>query len=228
MTATDHDVLTGTTERHLVPLGGASSLLVHAQVVEPLEELQALAASQGFDLQVCSGFRSFDRQMIIWNEKVKGIRSTLDHDGRSLSLDSLNAWQKIQAIMRWSALPGASRHHWGTDMDIYDAAAMPEGYQIQLTPDEVQGAGIFSPMHNWLDSALVADNSALGFYRPYGKDRGGVAPERWHISYAPLADIYAQRLSSEVIAQQLRGTDLLLLDEVVTRLNEIVERFVRV
>jgi len=226
--ATDHDILTGTTERHLVPLGGASSLLVHAQVVEPLAELQALAATQGFDLRVCSGFRSFDRQMIIWNEKLEGVRSILDHDGRSLNIDPLNDWQKIQAVMRWSALPGASRHHWGTDMDIYDAAVIPEGYQIQLTPEEVEGLGMFSPMHNWLDSALVEDNSALGFYRPYGKDRGGVAPERWHISYAPLADIYAQQLSSEVIAQQLCGTDLLLLDEVLTRLNEIIERFIRV
>ena len=48
-------------------------------------------------------------------------------------------------------LPGASRHHWGHDVDIYDAAAMPEGYQIQLTPEEVEGAGIFAPMHDWLD-----------------------------------------------------------------------------
>ncbi len=27
----------------------------------------------------------------------------------------------------------------------------------------------------------------FGFYRPYAVDRGGVHPEPWHLSYAPLA-----------------------------------------
>ena len=28
---------------------------------------------------------------------------------------------------------------------------------------------------------------AFGFFRPYTTDRGGVAPEPWHLSYAPVA-----------------------------------------
>ncbi|MCZ8486094.1 D-alanyl-D-alanine carboxypeptidase family protein [Vibrio lentus] len=27
--------------------------------------------------------------------------------------------QKLSAILRWSALPGASRHHWGCDFDVF-------------------------------------------------------------------------------------------------------------
>ena len=38
--------------------------------------------------------------------------------------------------MRWSAIPGSSRHHWGTDLDVYDAAAVTPDYQVQLTPQE--------------------------------------------------------------------------------------------
>jgi LAS superfamily LD-carboxypeptidase LdcB len=224
----DNDILTGSTQRHLCSLSAAvQPIMVHAQIVAPFTELRAQAAEQGFDLQICSGFRSFERQLHIWNGKLSGLRPVVDRAGNSIVLETLSPWQQIQAVLRWSALPGASRHHWGTDFDIYDAAAMPEGYQIQLTPEEVEGSGIFTPMHDWLDSC-VGRNSALGFYRPYAADRGGVAPERWHLSYAPIADTYGQLLSADVIAQQLNGSELLLLDTVLEHLDEIVRRFVQV
>ncbi|NIM47861.1 MAG: D-alanyl-D-alanine carboxypeptidase family protein, partial [Gemmatimonadales bacterium] len=86
--------------------------------------------------------------------------------------------------LRWSALPGASRHHWGTDLDVYDLAARPEGYEVELIPEEVDAGGMFGPLHEWLDGRIAAD-AAFGFFRPYERDRQGVAPERWHLSYAP-------------------------------------------
>ncbi len=224
---TDNDILTGSTDRHLRRLGaGAQPHWVHTEVVAPLAELQAQAADKGFDLQICSGFRSFERQLHIWNGKLSGLRPVVDNAGNPIVLETLSPWQQIQAVLRWSALPGASRHHWGTDFDIFDAAAMPAGYQIQLTPEEVEGSGIFAPMHDWLDSCVGKD-SALGFYRPYATDRGGVAPERWHLSYGPIADVFAQQLSADVIAAQLRGSELLLLDTVLEHLDEIVQRFVQ-
>lgn len=222
----DHDILTGSTERHLRRLNPAQPIMIHAQVVEPFVALQAQAAKQGFDLQICSGFRSFERQLHIWNGKLSGLRPVVDKAGSPIVLEALSPWDQIQAVLRWSALPGASRHHWGTDFDVYDAAAMPEGYQIQLTPEEVEGAGIFAPMHDWLDSSF--DGDSLGFYRPYGTDKGGVAPERWHLSYAPIADIYAREHSADVIAERLVGSELLLLDVVLEYLDEIVQRFVQV
>ena len=222
----DHDILTGSTERHLRRLNPAQSIMIHAQVVKPFVALQTQAAKQGFDLQICSGFRSFERQLHIWNGKLSGLRPVVDKAGNPIVLEALSPWDQIQAVLRWSALPGASRHHWGTDFDVYDAAAMHEGYQIQLTPEEVEGAGIFAPMHDWLDSSF--DGDSLGFYRPYGTDKGGVAPERWHLSYAPIADIYAREHSADVIAERLAGSELLLLDVVLENLDEIVRRFVQV
>ena len=222
----DHDILTGSTERHLRRLNPAQPIMIHAQVVEPFVALQAQSATQGFDLQICSGFRSFERQLHIWNGKLSGLRPVVDKAGNPIVLEALSPWDQIQAVLRWSALPGASRHHWGTDFDVYDAAAMPEGYQIQLTPEEVEGAGIFAPMHDWLDRSF--DGDSLGFYRPYGTDKGGVAPERWHLSYAPIADIYAREHSADVIAERLAGSELLLLDMVLENLDEIVRRFVQV
>ena len=101
---------------------------------------------------------------------------------------------------------------------------MPEDYQLQLVPAEVEGQGLFAPMHNWLDDKL-ADR---GFYRPYGTDTGGIAPERWHISYRPLAQTFAEGLTAEVLTQRLQGTELLLLDVVLEHLDEIMQRYIQV
>ena len=106
-----------------------------------LWQLRALAGKQGFDLRICSSFRSFERQLAIWNNKASGLRPVLDDSGAEININQLGEWQQAQAILRWSALPGASRHHWGTDFDIYDASAIDSDYRIQLTPEEVEGEG---------------------------------------------------------------------------------------
>lgn len=222
------DIVTGSTSSHLVILnqvaGHNIKQSIHRQVVEPLLKLQQAATEAGFDLKICSAFRSFDQQLAIWNGKASGARAVLDERGQPVDIGLLDAWQTIQAIMRWSALPGASRHHWGTDFDIYDAKAMPEGYQIQLTPDEVQGSGLFAPMHDWLDQYIQSGNT--DFYRPYEFDTGGIAPERWHLSYRPLADQYAAMQTIDVISQRLQTSNLMLIDTVLEYLDEIYNRYI--
>lgn len=222
------EIVTGSIDTHLVILDQGSNDTVkqsiHKQVLTPFLELQNAAQKAGFDLKICSAYRSFDRQMLIWNAKASGMRPVMNPFGQPINIQDLNPWQKIQAILRWSALPGASRHHWGTDFDIYDASAMPEGYQIQLTPNEVQGDGLFAPMHDWLDGYL--DSSESGFYRPYAVDKGGIAPERWHLSYRPIADKYAQMLSRELLATKLKSSDLILLDVVLEHLDDILQRYI--
>lgn len=222
------DIVTGSTDSHLVDFNresiDANVQWVHKQAVKPLFELQHAAQDAGFELRLCSSFRSFERQLLIWNGKVSGMRPVMDPFGNPMDLRELSPWLKIQAILRWSALPGASRHHWGTDFDIYDAKAMPEGYQIKLIPEEVQGSGLFAPMHDWLDEYISSGKTQ--FYRPYEVDTGGIAPERWHISYRPLADQYYGLLSSQLIANRLRKSELLLLDVVLDNLDEIMQRYV--
>ena len=222
------DIVTGSTDSHLVDFNKGSIdtdvQWVHKQAVTPLLELQYAAQDAGFELRLCSSFRSFERQMLIWNGKVSGMRPVMDPFGNPMDLTDLSPWHKIQAILRWSALPGASRHHWGTDFDIYDIKVMPRGYQIKLIPEEVQGSGLFAPMHDWLDEYLSSEQTE--FYRPYEIDTGGIAPERWHISYRPLADQYYRLLSVELIAERLRNSDLLLLDVVLENLDEIMQRFI--
>jgi len=225
----DTERLTGSTESHLVkwpdPASAGNKLMVHGAVLEPLTVLCEQAAQQGFDLRLCSSFRSFDRQLKIWNDKIIGLRPVYDDSGARLDLTQLTEWQQVQAIMRWSALPGASRHHWGTDFDIYDASAVDARYQIQLVPEEVEGDGVFAPLHDWLDASVLA---SCDFYRPYAEDRGGIAPERWHISYRPVADIYGAQLTVEVLAERLASAEILHRETVLAHLDELFQRYILV
>jgi LAS superfamily LD-carboxypeptidase LdcB len=220
-------VLTGKAERHLCTPTDADSfgVRVHQEVVEPFRSLKREARTAGFDLQILSGYRSFDQQLSIWNRKASGKLAVLDSNGVSLVVEALSERELVFAILRWSALPGASRHHWGTDLDVYDAAATPEGYEIELIPEEVTAGGMFGPLHEWLDERIAADNS-FGFFRPYDKDRQGVAPERWHLSYAPVAAVYLEQLTTDVLRAAVEQADLLLKDTVLLQLDEIYERFV--
>ena len=109
--------------------------------------------------------------------------------------------ERVDAILWWSALPGASRHHWGTDFDVMDARAMPAGYKLQVVPAEYLAGGPFHRLTTWLDAHM----HAFGFFRPYTTDRGGVSPEPWHLSYAPVAQRAQAALSVDGAARGAGG-----------------------
>lgn len=216
------DILTGKTANHLTP--GLGGFLFAPEAAQAIERLAKRALAQGFELKITSSFRDFERQKNIWNAKASGQRVLLDSHGEPLDFQTLNEDQVIDAIMRWSAFPGASRHHWGTDVDVYDGKAVSADYQVQLTPQEV--SGVFAPFYSWLDQ-LIASDDAEGFYRPYDQDRGGVAPEAWHLSYRPLASQYEHAYSSEFFLEHLNLlNDVLLVEQVKKRADEIHARYI--
>jgi LAS superfamily LD-carboxypeptidase LdcB len=220
-------LLTGQTEEHLCSAAEAELLgaRVHRDVARPFLQLKDDARRAGFDLQVLSGFRSFEQQLSIWNRKATGKLAVLDSLAVPLQIERLSERELVFAILRWSALPGASRHHWGTDLDVYDLAARPEGYEVELIPEEVDPGGMFGPLHEWLDRRIAAD-AAFGFFRPYDQERQGVAPERWHLSYGPAAAAYERGLSTELLRETIQKAEIELKDAVLQNLDEIYERFV--
>ena len=219
-------MLFGLSDDHVI-LEPHSGQLMHPEALVAFQRLSADARDAGFDPQVVSGFRSFDRQRTIWNRKARGERPLLDSAGEPLEFAALSPRQTVYAILRWSALPGGSRHHWGTDFDVVDRAAMPDNYQPQLTPQEVCDEGIFGPFHCWLDARIAAGES-YGLFRPYAQDRGGVAPERWHLSYAPAAWELQALLTAERLEGLIHDSDLVLGETVCEDMAAIFERFVRV
>ncbi len=197
---------------------------VHKDLVAPLRELQVLASNVGFDLQVASGWRSFDRQLAIWNKKARGIAVVLDNDEKPLDIQGMSEGQLVLSILRWSALPGGSRHHWGSDIDVFDKKAMPLDYQLQLTKSETVQGGVFSDFYQWLNAELAKPSA--DFFRPFLTDKGGVAPEPWHLSYQPLAQTFEQTLSSDALYELISQSDIELKATVLDMFDEIWQRFI--
>lgn len=144
--------ITGQSDAHLVAI---QNHYLHANIVNDFVALQSAAASAGFDLCIASSFRDFNRQSAIWNAKFSNKRVVLNKAQQAVELNSLSDIEKCTAIMLYSALPGASRHHLGTDLDIFDKGAVSDDYELQLTPDEYQHGGPFAELSQWLDTHLA-------------------------------------------------------------------------
>lgn len=213
--------LTGRARTHIVELESPRCAL-HYEAVASFLAMRDAARAEGIDLQAVSSYRDFERQLLLWNRKWRGERSLHARDGTTLEHAQLSEVELVDAILAWSAIPGGSRHHWGSDIDVIDAAAMPEGYQVQLLPGEYASGGVFARLTLWLDRYMTL----FGFFRPFGSDRGGAGIEPWHLSYAPVANEAMEALSLSVLRDALVQSDLLGKHVVLERLPEIYTRFI--
>lgn len=213
--------LTGRARTHVVQRDDLHAA-IHAAVLEPFLAMKSDAAREGITIGVTSAFRDFAAQQAIWDRKFRGERPLYDAEGRVRAHAALSPSELIEAIACWSAVPGASRHHWGSELDVIDLAAMPEGYRVQLLPDEVAPGGVFHPLHNWLD----ANMGRYGFFRPYRTFRGGVFPEAWHLSYAPVSLPALKALTPLLLGEVIHASDMLGRDYVLERIADLHARYV--
>jgi LAS superfamily LD-carboxypeptidase LdcB len=213
--------LTGQVRTHIADLPDLGCAL-HAHVVAPFRNLRRAAEADGFDLAPHSSFRDFSRQLNIWNGKFSGERPLNDASGRTLDANLLSPRERIEAILLWSALPGASRHHWGTDVDLIDRRATPPDYQVQLVPQEFGPGGPYAALADWLE----LNASRFGFFRPFRGVLSGVQPEPWHFSFAPVAEIARRSLSPAVLYQAIAAAPLLGKAEVLAGLDALHARYV--
>lgn len=212
--------LTGRARTHIVEVDEPRCLL-HRDVVQPFLAMRAAASVAGIDLVPVSSFRDFDAQLRIWNEKYRGERRLYDRDGRPLERAGLSEAELIEAILWWSAMPGASRHHWGTEIDVIDAQALPAGQGAKLLPIEFGPAGPFARLNEWLAGHM----HQFGFFRPYDSDRGGVSPEPWHLSYGPVAVGALTHMTTAVLKRALEDRELEGKAIVLSKLGEIHLRY---
>lgn len=212
--------LTGRARSHIVELAEPRCAL-HYEAATSLLAMRDAAAGAGIDLTPRSSFRDFDAQLGIWNRKWAGERPLYDRQGLAIERSQLTDAQVVDAILCWSAIPGGSRHHWGSDVDVIDAAAVPAGHTVELLPSEYAPDGIFGRLSAWLD----ANMHRFGFFRPYRTDRGGVSPEPWHLSYAPVSLPALESLSLSTLRQVLDASAIAGKPHVLARLPEIYTRF---
>lgn len=227
MRASAEQVL-GLDERGLVSVPGCGGAVrrLHPIVLKDFIVLRDRCADNGIQLAIASSYRSFDQQLTIWNQKMRGERPVYDKHANIIDITGMPDIEKISHLLRWSALPGCSRHHWGSDLDVYDLAAMPEGYQLQLVPEEYASGGPFERLGALFERWFRDQEGYAGFYRPYAVDAGGVSYEPWHISHSLVADAHLQVLSPALVRKYLAKVDIVGKDVILQNFDEIWQKFV--
>jgi LAS superfamily LD-carboxypeptidase LdcB len=136
-------------------------------------DMQEAAQADGIVIKIVSSYRSFTKQASIFEKKY---HLYTDDEG----MEPMDA---IDKIIEYSTIPGTSRHHWGTDIDIIDGNHKTKG--DVLVPGKFTSGGPFEDLKKWMD----AHSEECGFYLVYTNDpnRKGFKYEPWHYSYAPLS-----------------------------------------
>lgn len=142
------------------------------EAYEAFLEMQQAAKADGVNINIASGYRSFERQKNIWEQKYL-----------SYTQEGLEPKAALQKIIEYSTIPGTSRHHWGTDIDVFDAYTKHSG-KILITENYTE-KGRYSALREWMEA--YAD--IYGFHLVYtdNPNRKGFKYEPWHYSYAPLS-----------------------------------------
>ncbi|MCC2604445.1 M15 family metallopeptidase [Planctobacterium marinum] len=197
---------------------------LHEAIVSDFLKLRQAANNAGVNLDIASSYRPVERQLLIWNEKWSGKRPLLNRVGTPCDASALTDKEKLDTILIWSALPGTSRHHWGTDIDVYDAPRIAEsGKTLQLVPDEYLPGGPCGQLKRWMNDNL----EAMGFYCPYATDNGGVAYEPWHISHLAQSAKFERLLTPEALATTISQLDILGKSTILENLEVIHRQFIK-
>ncbi len=136
------------------------------------QKMAASALHDGIELKIISAHRSFGRQKAIWEYKWSG-RTLVN--GKNLA-NLLPIRLRILKILEYSAMPGSSRHHWGTEIDL-------NSLNNDFFTKDIGGRKIY----RW----LKRNAPKFGFCQPYDgeKKRSGYKQERWHWSYLPISGL---------------------------------------
>lgn len=166
-----------------------TGIYLRKDAYEAFKRMHRDAANAGIVLKIISATRNFDAQKAIWEDKWTGKRQV---DGVLLSPEVTDPEGRAKKILRYSSMPGSSRHHWGTDIDL------------NALNNEFFAAGEGQVLYNW----LLNNAANYGFCQPYtakGTFRpNGYEEEKWHWSFVPIAkpltDLARDSMSNEKIS----------------------------
>lgn len=194
---------------------------VHKDVKTHLQNLSEKAAKDDNPFVIVSAYRDFDRQLTIWNQKWQGNRPVLSKLGKELDVLKLSNQERFDAISLWSALPGMSRHHWGTDFDIFCARTVEKGYDLCLIPEEFSSNGPCAKLEKWLQNNL----SHFGFFRPYRIYQQGVSEEPWHISYQKISQKILNQFDLQTCHTYIKASQIEANEFIVEQLEYYYQQY---
>jgi D-alanyl-D-alanine carboxypeptidase len=168
--------------------GSAVNGYLRKETYEAFQNMAKAAKRDGVNLVIISATRNFDSQKKIWENKWNGRTKVEGKDLTSIS----DLKKRARLILLYSSMPGTSRHHWGTDIDLN---SLNNNYF--LTGDGLK-------IYQW----LLAHASEYGFCQPYtskANGRKGYEEEKWHWSYLPLSKIFLEEYKKQILYSDLGG-----------------------
>lgn len=157
---------------------------------DSFEKMYAAAQKEGIRLEIISATRNFNYQKGIWERKWVG---TTKVGGKNLAVSIADPVERARAILRYSSMPGTSRHHWGTDIDLcsLDNSWFASG----------QGKKVY----DWLQ-AHASEYGYCQTYTTMDESRpAGYQEEKWHWSYMPIAANFLKAYQATVQYSQIEG-----------------------
>lgn len=171
-------------------LASQDGMYLRNEVLESFRQMAESASTAGVQLKIISASRNFNHQKRIWEAKWNGDRLV---NGANLKQSIADPAERARVILKYSSMPGTSRHHWGTDIDIN---ALNSSYFKN-------GKG--KKEYEW----LLANAGKFGFCQVYSaKNAGrpnGYEQEEWHWSYLPSAKRFQAYHSNHVTIEDLDG-----------------------
>ena len=157
------------------------NIYMRSEVLEAYRQMREAALREGVTLVVRSATRNFDYQRGIWERKWERPQYM-----------GWRAVDKARDILTYSAMPGASRHHWGTDIDF------------NAFENDWFESGEGATIYEW----LCKNASDYGFHQVYddkSTGRTGYELERWHWSFLPTADLMLAAYNEKILEDSLTG-----------------------
>lgn len=158
-------------------------MYLRREAYEAFEKMALSAKKEGVVLKIISSTRTFAQQKAIWEGKWERFAA-----------DQPDPEDRARKILEYSSMPGTSRHHWGTDLDLND-----------LNNPTFEKGGKYEKVYQWLSSHA----HEYGFCQPYtpkGAERPhGYNEEKWHWSYQPLSKEILAAYKQQVTDAQIVG-----------------------
>lgn len=184
------------------------AMYLRKETIAAFIKMYDAAKKEGVSLKIISATRNFNEQKSIWEAKWSGSRLV---NGKNLSQTIKDPVERAKTILRYSSMPGTSRHHWGTDMDLN---SLENAYFTTAEGKKV---------YDWLKK----NGATYGFCQPYSVKNearpNGYEEEKWHWSYMPLSSAILKEYSKKIKPESISGFTGF---ETAVKLN-IIEQYVK-
>lgn len=162
------------------PYSDKPGMTLRKETFEAFKKMFEAAQKEGVTLKIISSTRNFFRQKEIWEGKwARFAKDTPAAKARALK------------ILEYSSMPGSSRHHWGTDIDLNEL----ENYHFEK-------GGKYEKAYQW----LTKHAHEYGFCQPYTAGRpSGYKEEKWHWSYTPLSKPFLEQFEKNIHDADIKG-----------------------